>query len=390
MSSRAVLYSAVGDVITRYMIDVDSATLHRMESVTVASKVQYAWPHPSGGFLYVSTSDGGPRVESHHNHVSAYSLGPDGQLNTHGLPARLPYRAVHLCIDPLGRFIVNAHNFKRGSLTVHRINADCTIGSCLPQDPNTDFGVYPHQVMFYPSAKQVLIVDRGNNATTDKLEDPGALRSFRLTEEHLQMSDVVAPNHGHDFGPRHVDFHPTHPWLYAADERTNRLYMFRHDGDRIEAEPAFTRGTLRTPEHVHPRQLAGAIHVHPSGKFVYLVNRADATHSHQGRPVFSGGENNIAVYAINPETGEPTLVQHVDTRSFHVRTFACDPSGRLLVTASIKALAAYDDEKGLTVTPATLSIFRIGDDGHLKYARSVDVETPGNQLQYWMGIVGLR
>ncbi len=70
MSSRAVLYSAVGDVITRYMIDVDSATLHRMESVTVASKVQYAWPHPSGGFLYVSTSDGGPRVESHHNQVA--------------------------------------------------------------------------------------------------------------------------------------------------------------------------------------------------------------------------------------------------------------------------------------------------------------------------------
>lgn len=31
MSSRAVLYSAVDDVITRYMIDVDSATLHRME-----------------------------------------------------------------------------------------------------------------------------------------------------------------------------------------------------------------------------------------------------------------------------------------------------------------------------------------------------------------------
>ncbi|MNR11354.1 Lactonase, 7-bladed beta-propeller [compost metagenome] len=141
---------------------------------------------------------------------------------------------------------------------------------------------------------------------------------------------------------------------------------------------------------MHPRQLAGAIHVHPSGKFVYLVNRADATHSHQGHPVFSGGENNIAVYAITPETGEPTLVQHVDTRSFHVRTFACDPSGRLLVTASIKALAAYYDEKGLTVTPATLSIFRIADDGHLKYVRSVDVETQGNQLQYWMGIVGLR
>lgn len=390
MSSRAVLYSAVDDVITRYTIDVDTATLQKMESITVASKVQYAWPHPLGDYLYVSTSDGGPRIESNHNHVSAYSLGPDGQLNAHGQAARLACRAVHLCVDPLGRFIINAHNFKRGALTVHHINADFTIGACLAQDPSNHFGIYPHQVMFYPSGQRVLVVDRGNKAVEDKPEDPGALRSFRVTAESLQPIDVVAPNQGHDFGPRHVDFHPTQPWLYASDERTNRLYMFRYAGGQIESKPAFIRETLKAPQHAHSRQLAGAIHIHPNGRFVYVANRADATHDHQGQNVFSGGENNIAVYAIDADTGEPTLIQHADTHSFHVRTFACDPSGRLLVTASIKALSECDNELTITETPAALSIFRIGDNGHLEYVRRVDVETQGRQLQYWMGIVGLR
>jgi hypothetical protein len=95
------------------------------------------------------------------------------------------------------------------------------------------------------------------------------------------------------------------------------------------------------------------------------------------------------VYAIDPVTGEPTLIQNAETHSFHVRTFACDPSGRLLGTASIKALAVQDGT-GVKTAPAALSVFSIRQDGHLDFARKYDVATSGSQLQYWMGIVGLR
>ena len=114
--------------------------------------------------------------------------------------------------------------------------------------------------------------------------------------------------------------------MYVSDERTNRLYMFRFVDDQLEAEPAHTRDTLANPDDVRPRQLAGPIHVHPSGNAVYVVNRSDHAVDVGGRRVFGGGENNIAVYAIDPVTGEPFLIQHADTRSFHVRTFACDPA----------------------------------------------------------------
>jgi hypothetical protein len=165
--------------------------------------------------------------------------------------------------------------------------------------------------------------------------------------------------------------------------------MFRYADDRLEAEPAYVRNTLAEPRNVRPRQLAGPIHIHPSGRFVYLANRADHAIESGGRRIFGGGENNIAVYLLDPATGAPTLIQHAETHSFHVRTFACDPTGRLLVTASIKAHTIEEDGEIKSV-PAALSVFRIQKDGLLQFARQYEVETPGGQLQYWMGMIGLR
>ena len=133
------------------------------------------------------------------------------------------------------------------------------------------------------------------------------------------------------------------------------------------------------------RQLAGTIHVHPGGRYVYVANRADATVDFNGTKVFDGGENSIAVYAIDPDSGEPTLMQHADTQSFHVRTFAFDPSGGLMVAASIKPLAVRDGSQA-RIVPATLSVFRVGADGRLDFVRKYDVEATG-KTQYWMGIM---
>jgi hypothetical protein len=163
--------------------------------------------------------------------------------------------------------------------------------------------------------------------------------------------------------------------------------MFRTPDDRIEAEPTFVRDTLADRENMKPRQLAGTIHVHPKGRFVYVANRADHTIDFNGRKVFGGGENSIAVYAIDSVTGEPTSVQHADTLSFHVRTFAFDPSGRVMVAASIKA-SPVREGSNVTVAPAALTVFRVGIDGKLDFVRKYDIETNG-RTQYWMGIVGL-
>jgi 6-phosphogluconolactonase len=388
MTGRVALYSAVDDALTHYDVDLEAAGLTRRETIKVAAKVQYAWPHPSRKFLYVSTSNGGPRVRSDYNHIAAYAIGRDGALAPHGEARPLGRRAVHVCVDPAGRYTLNGHNAPASGITVHRIEADGTVGAEVGQPNALDYGTYPHQVKVFPSGRTALVVDRGNKAQADRPEDPGALRSFAFENGTLSPGPVIAPGGGYGFGPRHADFHPSKPWMYVSDERMNRLYMFHCPGDRIDAQPAYTRDTLAEPHNVRPRQLAGPIHVHPRGRCVYVANRADQTVEAGGKPVFGGGENNIAVYAIDAATGEPTLVQHAETHSFHVRTFACDPTGRLLVAASIKAHAVLQGSEAVPV-PAALSVFRIREDGRLEFVRKYDVETPGGRLQYWMGMIGL-
>lgn len=270
---------------------------------------------------------------------------------------------------------------------MHPINADGTLGAAVNQPTPLDCGPYPHQVRVMPSGRTTIVVDRGNAAKGDRPEDPGALRLFKFNNGVHEPLDVIAPNGGRSFGIRHLDFHPTKPWVYISLEIQSQLNMFRMAGDGLEHQAAYTRDLLADRAHVKPRQLAGTVHVHPSGKFVYFANRADWTTEYEGRKVFNGGENSIAVFAINADTGEPTLIQHADTHNYHVRTFSFDPSGRMMVAASINRMHVRLNKTVITV-PASMSVFRVGGDGRLTFVRRYDVES-GERTQYWAGMVGL-
>ena len=134
-------------------------------------------------------------------------------------------------------------------------------------------------------------------------------------------------------------------------------------------------------------QIAGTVHVHPNGRYVYVANRGDALASFEGQKVFLGGENNIAVFEVDPNTGEPTLIQHADTHGFHARTFACDPSGRVLMAANLEPRLVREGDR-VRLQPATIACYRIGADGRLSFVRAYDVDTDG-KLQFWSGFVAL-
>jgi hypothetical protein len=103
--------------------------------------------------------------------------------------------------------------------------------------------------------------------------------------------------------------------------------------------------------------------------------------------VFAGGENNIAVFALNEQTGEPTAFQHIDGLGIQLRTFGIHPSGRLLVAASIQPMLVRNADK-IENLSAGLSVYRMGVDGKLEFARKYDVDT-AKGTQFWSGIVTL-
>jgi 6-phosphogluconolactonase len=378
---KTVYYASVGPLLTLYNIDVDGAELIKHGAVTLPANIQYAWPHPSRRFLYVVSSSGGPGIAGDKHHASALSIDPaTGALRPHGDPAALPSRPIHACVDASGRYLLAAYNSPSG-VTVHRLEADGTIGAPVAQPGHLDTGIYAHQIRVAPDHRTVILVTRGNNAGEGKPEDPGAIKTFRFNDGVLSNLASVAPGNGLGFGPRHLDFHPTKPWVFVSIERQNKLYVYALDSETgLSRAPLFTKETLSDPQTKVP-QGAGPIHVHPSGKFVYLTNRTFPASGPGARKVAPGGENSVAAFAIDEATGEPRLMQNLDGRGLQLRTFGIDPSGRLLVVASI--MAAEDG-----TLPAGITVMRIGADGRLSFVRKYDVDV-GSVQQFWSGMVTL-
>ncbi len=198
---------------------------------------------------------------------------------------------------------------------VYRINPDATLGAEVAQPPGIEPGIFPHQVLAMPDNRHVILVTRGHDATSANAEEPGALKMFRNDNGVLRDEVSIAPNGGYGFGPRHLDFHPTRPWIYVSLERQNALAMFPHDAGRLATAPAFQENTLLEPGNIRGHQLVGTVHVHPNGRFVYVANRASSTIDHNGGKVSSGGENTIAVFAVDPASGQPVPIQHALIRA---------------------------------------------------------------------------
>ena len=383
--ARSALYVSVGRELTHYDIDLGKAELVKRATVTAPQNVQYVWPHPSREFLYAACSNGAPDVAGDAHCAVALEIDPDTRaLRSHGPEVPLPSRPIHVTLDGGGAHMLTAYN-KPSSLTVHRIEHDGTIGSQVRQQAELDTGIYAHQVRVAPSNRTVIVVARGNDATGEKSEDPGALKVFGYAGGTLTPAASVAPNGGYGFGPRHIDFHPSRPWVYASLERQNTLQMYRFDGDVLSPEAAYTKDTLADTAGMRPRQRPGTIHVHPEGRVVYVANRASGTSGGDGEAVFVGGENNIAVYRIDAQTGEPTAIQHADTHGIVPRTFALDPTGTLLVAANSVPIRARENGV-LTTIPPSLAVFRVAEDGTLEYVRKYDIDA-GGETMFWMGIV---
>jgi 6-phosphogluconolactonase len=389
--SHIAFYQCVGDRLTRWDVDVDDGALTPRDSIGLPSKAQYVWPHPSRRYLYISTTDaasGNAPDPGKLHRLCAVRVGPDGSLALHGEPQPLPQRPIHNCVDAAGEYVLTCYNHP-GNLTVHRIEAAGTVGAQVTQKSRVDLGIFPHQVRTTPGNRSAILVTRGNRPAAQKPEDPGALKVYSFREGQLApLANLpVGGKGGHGYGPRHLDFHPTRPWVYVSVESQNELHMHHLQGDSLAPEPAYGRKTTAGTYDISFPQAAGGIHVHPDGRAVYVSNRANATVEFNGKRVFRGGENNIAVFSIDQGTGEPVLVQHADPQSFHARTFSIDPTGRILVAASIADMWVREGD-GVRHVPAALTVFRIGNDGRLDFARKIDVELGGG-LQWWTGFVEL-
>ncbi|WBA43250.1 lactonase family protein [Hymenobacter canadensis] len=222
----------------------------------------------------------------------------------------------YLSLDGSGRAALVA-NYGGGSVSLLPIAPDGTLRPPSATDQHRGSGpnknrqteAHAHCIIPDPAGRFAFAVDLG----TDQV------LGYRLDAGAGQWTPLPAPAFTTQpgAGPRHLTFHPNGRWAYLINELTSSVTALAYDA---------AAGTFREL-HTVPALPAGFtapntcadIHVHPNGRFVYATNR---------------GHDSLAVFAVAPDSGRLTLVEHVSTQGKTPRNFAIDPSGAILLVAN--------------------------------------------------------
>lgn len=241
----------------------------------------------------------------------------------------------HLVVDPNGDRVVVA-NYSGGSYTVFQLQDDrLSEGTCYQNQgsgPNKQRqeGPHGHCVRFIPgNSSRILAADLG----TDQI------LLFEIKEEDgkSQLQLVSQLNMEPGAGPRQIDFHPSGKWFYVINELDSTMSQVQMPGERGEMKVLQTLSTL--PEGFKGRNSTAHLQVHPNGKFLYGSNR---------------GDDSLAIFAIDDQTGSLTLSGHKSTLGKTPRHFVVEPSGNFL-------LAANQDSDNVVVFPINKETGLLGD-----------------------------
>lgn len=278
--------------------------------------------HPRGPWLYAISEAAGEGVV-----VAIATSAADGRiLNQQSTRGRGP---CHVAVDPSGEWLAAA-NYGSGSVSLHHLAADGTV------EPASDFvqhrgsgpradrqeGPHAHSVNFDPSGRFLVAADLG----TDRL----MVYALDRAQGTLSLHQEVALQPG--AGPRHFTFDASARHAYAINELDNTVVVYDWDADGGLLTAKQTVTTL--PPEFTGTSYCADIHVHPSGRYLYGTNR---------------GHDSLAIFAVDPESGELQAAGHIPTYGQHPRNFAISPDGQWV-------LAGNQDTDNITV-------YRASEDG---------------------------
>lgn len=375
----AHLYASIGRTLSRYRIEQDGS-IQVLTTLELPVTIQYACFHPQRPILYVACSNGGVASAGDRHCLVQIGLDQD-TLYVLTEPIALPYRPLHGAVSLPQAQLALAYN-RPAAVSIHPLDVAGFAQPAVALLEGTDLvGHFPHQIIPVPHHDAWLLTCRGDNATPSNPENPGSLRLLTIRDHTARCTQVIAPEQGYGFGPRNSAFHPLLPVLYVVLERQNQLAAFRCLEGMLDTEPVQTMALLEQAEKPRDVQLAGAIVVHPTGRFAYVVNRAhpasDGPHSLEDI-----GENSVVVFELDERTGAFSIVQRMPLIGIHARCLSLSQDGSMLVVAIRQALTVHDAEHGQTPLPAGFACFHVQPTGHLSFIRHHVVDVRHEQL-FW-------
>ncbi|HYN24811.1 MAG TPA: lactonase family protein, partial [Pyrinomonadaceae bacterium] len=246
--------------------------------------------------------------------VSAFAI-DTGNLRFLNQQASLGADPCHLTVDRKRKSLLVA-NYTGGNVAVLAIQRDGSLGPAtdLEQHEGSSTkeqqkGPHAHCIILDRSERHALAADLG----IDKV----MIYRFNQTTGKLRPGKQPWAPLQPGAGPRHLTLHPSGKYLYVINELDSTLTAFRYDGVNGTLSPLDTVSTL--PSNFSGSSYCADVHVAPLGKFLYGSNR---------------GHDSIVGFAIDQRTGKLKQLEHVSTEGKWPRNFTIDPAGRFLLVAN--------------------------------------------------------
>lgn len=348
--------------ISLFAVDAGSGALSFVET-TPSDNPSFLAVHPTLPVLYaVNEVDDVGEQES--GSVEAYAIAPaTGRLSLLDRRPSAGAGPAHLAIDPAGGHLVVA-NYAGGTFAVLPIAADGRLapasdvvrqhGSGPNQERQRE--PHPHGVAFDPGGRFVAVADLG----TDQV------RLFEMDRAAGRLRPVDDAATAPGAGPRHLAFHPGGQTLYVINELDSTIAVFPFDatsghlGSEIQTVSTLPPGTVI-------ESTTAEIAFHPSGRFLYGSNRAQADAT-------SPLADSLAGFAVAGGDGRLSPICHVGERIAVPRHFAIDPTGTWLYACNQEGNSivqfAIDPVTGdlaatgrVTETPTPVCLVFAGDSG---------------------------
>jgi 6-phosphogluconolactonase len=272
--------------------------------------------------------------------VSGFAIQPDtGKLSLLNQVSSHDEGPAHITLDRTGKYAL-VSNYTRGSVAVFPVVKDGRVGEATSfvqhkgssVNHERQEGPHAHAIALSPDNRFAVVADLG----LDQL----LVYSFDSAKGTLGAKPQImraAPG----AGPRHLVFSPNGRFLYVINELQSTVVTYSYNAASGTLHELQTVSALGKGFSGHSE--AAEIEIHPSGKFLFASNR---------------GEDSIAVFQVDSNTGTLTLLETDPTGGKTPRNFAIDPTGSWL-------LAANQDSDEIVV-------FRVdGKTGHLKPAGDV-------------------
>lgn len=323
-----------------FALDTESGALTKKAEVAAAGGPSVTAISPDRKTLYV-----GCRTEPS---IASYRIDPaTGGLSLSATAAQSD-APTFLAPDRTGRHMLCAY-YQGGYVAVHAIAADGTIGAAtdkqetavgahaIAADPSNRFAFVPHIARIQDNVMEPPKNNPGPNVILQYRFDARTGRLSPNTPHRVEQGDLV--------GPRHYIHHPALDIVYFSNEQGCGVTAYRLDRANGSLSSAQTISTL--PAGHSERTTCSQIHLTPSGRFLYVGNRA-------------ANGSNIAAFAVDPNSGHLTAAGHTPTEAVP-SAFCLDPSGRILFAAGTASgrLASYRiDRQSGALTP--LAVEEVG------------------------------